>query len=158
MYSAWASQGASGLDAHFSMVHVAPAWHPIVQPPVGQLRMVHVAPAAHWIAQAPAAQVSITHVAPAEQWSMKHPIWQLPTVQVEPGPHSLMAHPPPTQAIMRMRPQQTLPGGRLVCGRGRFVAAEGGVHQKQRRGCADFVDGARKVLLRKGETSAFPRQ
>jgi hypothetical protein len=98
VYCAWASQGASGLEAHFSIVHVAPAWHPMVQPPVGQLRMVHVAPEAHWIAQDPAAQVSITHVAPAEQWLMKHPIWQLPTVQVAPGPHSVMAHPPPLHA------------------------------------------------------------
>jgi hypothetical protein len=47
MYPAWASQGASGFEAHFSMVHVAPVWHPIVQPPLGQLRMVHVAPVAH---------------------------------------------------------------------------------------------------------------
>ena len=47
LYSAWASQGDSGLEEHFSMVHVAPAWHPMLQPPVGQLRMVQVAPAAH---------------------------------------------------------------------------------------------------------------
>ena len=74
MYCAWALQGEEGLEEHFSMVHVAPSWQPILQPPVGQLRMVQVAPVSHWIAHDPAAQVSITHVAPAEQWLMKHPI------------------------------------------------------------------------------------
>lgn len=68
MYVARGSQGEVGLDEHFSMVHVAPVWQPMVQPPVGQLRMVHVAPAAHWMLQAPLAQVSITQVAPAAQW------------------------------------------------------------------------------------------
>ena len=72
-YSAWASQGESGVDAHLSMVQVAPAWHPMVQPPVGQLRIVHVAPAAHWMPQCPATQVSITQVAPAEHLPMEHP-------------------------------------------------------------------------------------
>ena len=47
LYTALASQGASGLKAQLSMVHVAPVWHPIVQPPLGQLRMVQVAPVAH---------------------------------------------------------------------------------------------------------------
>jgi hypothetical protein len=95
MYSASATQGFSGLEEHFSMVHVAPLWHPMVQPPVGQLRMVQVAPVAHSIPQDPAVQVSITQVAPAEQWLMKHPISQLPMVHVAPGPHSVMLHPPP---------------------------------------------------------------
>jgi hypothetical protein len=69
-YGAWASQGFSGLEEHFSMMQVAPSWHPMVQPPVGQLRMVHVAPAAHWIWQPPAAQVSMVQVAPGAQFSM----------------------------------------------------------------------------------------
>jgi hypothetical protein len=67
LYTALASQGASGLKAQLSMVHVAPAWHPIVQPPLGQLRMVQVAPVAHWIWQPEAAQVSSTQVDPVEQ-------------------------------------------------------------------------------------------
>jgi hypothetical protein len=101
VYSAWASQGASGLEEHFSMVHVAPAWHPILQPPVGQLRMMQVAPAAHWIWQDLAAQVSITQVDPAEQCWMEHPTWQLPIVQLAPGPHSRMKHPPEVHAPNR---------------------------------------------------------
>jgi len=48
--------------------------------------------------------------------------------------------------------------GWLVCGRGGFVGAEGSVHQKQRRWFADFVGRARKILLRKSEAPAFPRQ
>jgi hypothetical protein len=67
LYVAWASQGASGLEEHFSMVQVAPVWHPILHPPVGQLRMVQVAPVAHWMSQYPEAQVSITQVPPVEQ-------------------------------------------------------------------------------------------
>jgi hypothetical protein len=39
----------------------------------------------------------------------------------------------------------------LVGGRGCFVGAEGSLHQKQRRWRADFVDGARKILLCEGE-------
>jgi hypothetical protein len=49
IYVEWASQGASGLDEHLSMVQVAPSWHPMVQLPVGQSRIVQVAPVAHWI-------------------------------------------------------------------------------------------------------------
>ena len=94
VYVAWASQGCSGVEVQFSMAHVAPAWHPMVQPPAGQLRIVHVAPVAHWILQGPLAQLSITQVAPAEQCLMKHPIWQLSTVQLDPGPYSSMEHPP----------------------------------------------------------------
>ncbi len=98
MYGALGSQGASGFDAHLSIVQVAPAWHPMLHPPVGQLRIVHVAPAAHWMAQEPAAHVSITQVDPAAQCSMKHPTWQLPIVHVPPEPHSSMLHPPPVHA------------------------------------------------------------
>jgi hypothetical protein len=101
MYSPWALHGASGDDAHFSMVQVAPSWHPMVHPPVGQLRIVQVAPAAHWITHGPERQVSITHVDPAAQWSMKQAIWQVPKVHFEPGPHSSMLQPPPVHSPKR---------------------------------------------------------
>ncbi len=91
-------QGASGLDVHLSMVQSAPSWHPMMQPPVGQLPILHLAPAAHWIWQDPAAQVSISQVAPDGQFWMEHPIWQFPMVHVPPVPHFMMLHPPEVQA------------------------------------------------------------
>jgi hypothetical protein len=66
--------GASGDAVHFSMVQVAPGWHPMVHPPVGQFLIVQVAPVSHWILQGPERQVSITQVDPATQRSMKHAI------------------------------------------------------------------------------------
>jgi hypothetical protein len=68
LYGAWASQGWPGIAGHFSMVQLAPSWHPMEQSPLGQSRMLQLAPAAHWIWQGPVVQVSITQVAPAEQW------------------------------------------------------------------------------------------
>jgi hypothetical protein len=80
------------------MVQVAPSWHPMLQPPIGQLRIVQVAPAAHWISQAPAAQVSITQVAPEGQSLMPQPIWHVVMVHLPPGPHLGMLQPPEVQA------------------------------------------------------------
>jgi hypothetical protein len=99
-YGALGSQGLSGLEEHFSMVQVAPSSHPMVQPPVGQLRMVHVAPLAHWIWQAPALQVSMVQVAPGAQFWMWHPAWHWPTEHLLFGPHILMKHPPLRHSFM----------------------------------------------------------
>jgi hypothetical protein len=71
----WASQGPPLPDElHFSMMHVAPSSHKILQPPSGQLRKMQVAPVAHVMPQPPGAQVSIMHVAPLAQLMVQPPV------------------------------------------------------------------------------------
>ena len=79
---------------HFSILQVAPVWHPMLQPPFLQLRMVHVAPAAHSMRQ-PVPQLSMVQVDPfAQFWTVHPPATQSVMAQVASCPHVLMVQPP----------------------------------------------------------------